>query len=325
MAFRRSGVRLPPGPPNFEYNSDSHTVTFSTFIRPYDTHLKSLPPRRERSTLRTPYRAFGECSPAAGALVKAALATGSEVARWQAGCLGGGVWSSPTIARSGRAIVFATGDAGQCAESANAGPSVVVARLEDMAPIQQWSVPRVDQVVDGDFGAAPTVFAVSQGRTEIELVGVANKNGIFYVFDTAHLDLGPVWSAQIAQGGECPYCGDGSIAPAAFDGKLLYVAGGRTSVHGKPCNGSVRSFSPTSSRPVWETCLPGGVLGGVLITGNTAIVGAGADLVAISTRSGGILASHHFAESVFLGSATAVRDHLLVGNINGRLYDLMVA
>lgn|ERR1700694_179379 len=39
MAFRRSGVRLPPGPPIFEFNSASSAITFQTFIRPYDSHL----------------------------------------------------------------------------------------------------------------------------------------------------------------------------------------------------------------------------------------------------------------------------------------------
>ena len=28
MAFRRLGVRIPPGPPDFDYNSDSDTLTF---------------------------------------------------------------------------------------------------------------------------------------------------------------------------------------------------------------------------------------------------------------------------------------------------------
>ena len=39
MAFRRSGVRLPPGPPIFEFRSASPAITFETFIRPYDSLL----------------------------------------------------------------------------------------------------------------------------------------------------------------------------------------------------------------------------------------------------------------------------------------------
>jgi hypothetical protein len=39
MAFRRSGVRLPPGPPKFEFRTANGAITFETFIRPYDSHL----------------------------------------------------------------------------------------------------------------------------------------------------------------------------------------------------------------------------------------------------------------------------------------------
>src|ERR1700736_2448711 len=43
MAFRRSGVRLPPGPPIFEFGSATGAIRFSTLIRPYG---KSISPKR---------------------------------------------------------------------------------------------------------------------------------------------------------------------------------------------------------------------------------------------------------------------------------------
>ncbi len=39
------------------------------------------------------------------------------------------------------------------------------------------------------------------------MVGVANKNGKFYAFNRSAINSGPVWKAQIANGGDCPQCG----------------------------------------------------------------------------------------------------------------------
>src|SRR5207248_2849270 len=78
---------------------------------------------------------------------------------------------------------------------------------------------------DSDFGSTPTLFwgTVTPGGASRALVGVANKNGLYYVFDRVNVAGGPVARLRIAQGGNPPTSGNGSISPSAFDGVRLYV------------------------------------------------------------------------------------------------------
>src|SRR5205814_10589746 len=65
--------------------------------------------------------------------------------------------------------------------------------------------------------------------------------------DRANIANGPVWRAQIAVGGSCPECGQGSISSNAWDGSRLYVAGGNTTINGNTCKGSLRALEDRKS------------------------------------------------------------------------------
>ena len=53
-----------------------------------------------------------------------------------------------------------------------------------------WQVPSSQQTPDGDFGSTPTVFPAVINGTTHTLVGVANKNGIYYALDGANVSAG---------------------------------------------------------------------------------------------------------------------------------------
>jgi len=91
--------------------------------------------------------------------------------------------------------------------------AVIKLSAADLSPIDAWRVPRSEQVFDSDFGSTPTVFdgTIAPGGSMRPLVGVANKNGTFYVFDRGSLAPGPVARLQIADPGSDPEDGDGSI------------------------------------------------------------------------------------------------------------------
>src|SRR5205823_12602953 len=110
-----------------------------------------------------------------------------------------------------------------------------------------WQVPPAETVFDSDFGSTPTLFTgrVTPGGAQRALVGVANKNGIYYVFSRASLDRGPVARLRIATGGNPPTSGNGSISPSAFDGARLYVGGGHIATRGPAGAGTVSSYDPT--------------------------------------------------------------------------------
>src|SRR5439155_26969159 len=82
------------------------------------------------------------------------------------------------------------------------GQAVVKLSAADLRVMGHWKIPQAESVLHSDFGSTATLFAgtVTPGGAERTLVGVANKNGIYYVFDRASLDKGPVARLRIATG-----------------------------------------------------------------------------------------------------------------------------
>ena len=147
---------------------------------------------------------------------------------------------------------------------------------------------------DGDFGATPTLFKAVIGGVTRSLVGVVNKNGIYYACDRTAIRHGYVWSAKIATiGGGCgPDCGDGSISSSAWDGSTLYLAGGQTTIGGASCQGSLRAVNPATGTFLWEHCMTQGpVLGAVTMVPGVAFVGEGNTMVAVAASDGHTLFS----------------------------------
>ena len=49
-----------------------------------------------------------------------------------------------------------------------------------------------DSSRDSDFGDTPTIFTATIGGTTHRLIGVTNKNGVYYALDEANIAQGPV-------------------------------------------------------------------------------------------------------------------------------------
>src|SRR5207244_5741810 len=152
-------------------------------------------------------------------------------------------------------------------------------RASELSVLGHWQIPAAEKTTDGDFGAAPTLFSgtVTPGGTVRSLVGIPNKNGIYYVFDRSQVSAGPVARLQVAVGGGGPLSGSGSISPSAWDGTTLYVAGGNTNINGTSYAGGVRAFNPNNlSTPLWQHGLADGpVLAAVTAAPGLVVVGEG--------------------------------------------------
>jgi polyvinyl alcohol dehydrogenase (cytochrome) len=200
----------------------------------------------------------------------------------------------------------------------------VKVRTSDLSLVSFWQIPPAQRISDGDFGAAPTLFeATISGRTH-DLVGVVNKNGLFYAFDRDYISAGPAWTQRVAKGGVCPQCGNGSISGAAWDGKRLYVAGGKTTIAGQTCKGSLRALDPREGQIVWQRCFTEGtVLGAVaehnglvaVAEGNRVIVVDGATGATRYITDAGLKAS-------FWSPPEFVEDVIYQGSVTGALLAL---
>jgi outer membrane protein assembly factor BamB len=232
-----------------------------------------------------------------------------------AGCTGAGIWASPTLDTSGGSIYLATGTEGHCAKGEAIG--VVKVKLTTLAYQSSWVIPLAQRVHDSDFGATPMLFTATINGTLHSMVGLPNKNGVFYAFDRTSLSKGPLWTATIATGGACPQCGQGSIASPVFDGSNLYVAGGSTIINNADCHGSLRELDPATGNFIWQTCLGGAVMGAVTLVPGVLAVVDGSALTLVNTSTGAILYNDIGG---FLGSPSISNGVLYVGNRNDLLY-----
>jgi polyvinyl alcohol dehydrogenase (cytochrome) len=264
---------------------------------------------------------FGDCPLVQGQVVKLNASNGAIQSTWAAvpsGCTGAGVSGSPTIDQATGILYIATGNSGSCGGESNA-QSVVELNASNLSFVRHWPVPSSELVNDSDFVNTPTLF--TGGGTA--MVGVANKNGIFYALNRNTFVNGPVWKARIANGGGCPQCGNGSISPAAWNGTTLYVAGGNTTISGSSCKGSVSALNPASGAFIWRHCLNDGpVLAAVTLAPGLVMVCQGRYLNVISASSGSTL--FHFLDSnsgsTFYGAPSISKGVIYVGNVDGRLY-----
>jgi polyvinyl alcohol dehydrogenase (cytochrome) len=272
---------------------------------------------------------FGDCPLVRGGIVRMDPATGAVKNRLYTvppGCAGADVWGSPTVDTATGDIYFATGNGGPCRGRETLAVAVVRTNAT-LKLLSSWRIPSGKLPnIDSDFGSTPTLFRASIGGVVHQMVGIQNKNGIYYAFDRSAISRGPLWQSRMAIAGNCPECGVGDISPSAYDGHLLFIGTGQTQVSGVTCTGSIRAVRPSTGRVVWAHCLQSGpVLGAVTAVPGVAFVCAGNTVYAVGTRTGTVLWSYQDTNSVgwggFWGAPTVSDGRVYVGSQGGNLYD----
>jgi|GEM_PF-484105 len=266
---------------------------------------------------------FGDCPNSIGKLYRLDLTTGviqNVLSLASASCPGDGVWGSPTVDVATGVVYFATGNG--CTSDPNAY-AVEAVSAGDLTLVDRWEVPAAQQTGDSDFGNTPTLFtAVVNGVTR-QMVGVANKDGYYYAFDRAHLSTGPLWSVQLAMGGDCPDCGDGSISPSAWDGTTLYVAAGNTTINGATCTSSVSAMNPATGAFEWRDCLTSGpILGAVVASPGLVVADSQTAVNVLNASTGSSLFQYtDTSQSSYFFSAPQISNGMLyAANDDGNLY-----
>jgi outer membrane protein assembly factor BamB len=272
---------------------------------------------------------FSDCPLVVGGIVELDAATGAIVHRFDAvpsGCTGASVWGSITIDAGDGSLYASTGNAGPCDQDEPYAVALLKLQASDLSLVDKWQIPPEEQArADPDFGSMPTLFegTISPGGAMRPLVGIANKNGIYYVFDRGSLGSGPVAQLTIAKSGSDPENGDGSISPSAYDGNLVYVAGGTTTIGGMEYRGSVRAYNPDDfGAPVWERGIPEGpVIASVSAAPGIVAVGAGSYTYVLSSKDGSVLFRAGTDQpTVFWGAPSISHGTLYEGDAGGLLH-----
>jgi hypothetical protein len=114
---------------------------------------------------------------------------------------------------------------------------------------------------DSDFGSTGLAFVETvltmPNPTMHYMVGIANKNGVYYALNRqtfSGMQVPPEWSVQVAIGVESGLPGSLAISPSAYDNTTgtLYVAGGLTP--DQQCKGSLQVYN-VNAVPVTQSTI----------------------------------------------------------------------
>jgi outer membrane protein assembly factor BamB len=229
------------------------------------------------------------------------------------GTLGGGIWTSPTTDEAHNRAFLTTGSPPNVKGYVD---SIVTVDLDTHEIVDSWRVPREDEVVDADWGTTPTLFSLPDGR---QLVTAGNKNGNFYVYDANNLAQGPLWQHSVAGPGECPQCGEGTIASAVYNDGVLYFAGGMTTILGEHYNGSVQAFEAATGRLLW-TYPTGGPVMASPAGANGVIVAMGDNEMHLIDMATGTNLLKVVLDGAAYGAPVISRGVIYVATATGNLY-----
>jgi outer membrane protein assembly factor BamB len=253
-----------------------------------------------------------------GQLLKVSLATHQVVGSASMvpnGQVGGGIWTSPTYDAATNKIFLSTGTLNLYSQTLS--QAVVAVNATTMAMVDHWQLPFEAAVSDSDWGTTPTLTTDANGD---QLLSLANKNGILYTLNRNNMAAGPTWQKQIAYGGDCPTCGDGSISSGTFAGNILYYAGGSNSdASGLGRGGSVTAFNPGTGAVLWrhETSSP--IVGSIIEDNGVIFDAQGQVIEALNAATGAALWTYNLGAGTY-GAPAIANGTLYLGALNGALY-----
>jgi hypothetical protein len=171
-------------------------------------------------------------------------------------------------------------------------------------------------VVDSDFGTTPTLFNDASNNP---MIAAVNKNGYVYAFNRTNVAAGPVWKTQIAFGGACPVCGDGSVSPGTFGGGRPYFAGGNTTINGVGYPVSVRALDPSTGNILWQHASAGTVFGALVYVNGLVIVNGGATIEVLDATTGASLFTYTTGGIIY-SAPNVANGQIFMGSIDDKVY-----
>ncbi len=261
---------------------------------------------------------LGDCPLAQGKLLQVSLSEHKVVRTLNivpSGQVGGGIWSSPVMDTATNTLYLTTGN--ENALSQMHAQAILAVDPSTLTVKDSWRLPEKFAVIDSDFGGSPALFQTSNG---IEMMVITNKNGIAYAFNANNLKAGPVWQQYIAEGGNSPDSGDGSVSTATFENGTLFIAGGNTIVKKLGYQGSVRALNPDTGKVIWQHKTTGPVLGALTYSNGMIFASAGNVLEVLDSKDGSRIASYTLDNQIY-ASTVVSHGQVIVGDTGGTLYD----
>ena len=142
---------------------------------------------------------------------------------------------------------------------------------------------------------------------------------MLYVFRADNVQAGPIWQQQIAIGGACPECGQGSISSDAFANDTLYVGGAHTTIKGTAYKGAIRAFDPATGKIHWEHGARGPIVAALAYANHLIVAGAGATVEVLNATNGTLLFQFQTGGPIYSAPSIA-GGKIFVGSTDTNLY-----
>lgn len=260
-----------------------------------------------------------DCSRVQGQLVQVDTSTGTIQHTFNVvpnGCLGGSVWTSPTINETTGMLYVSTAEPRACSSKETNAEALVALHAADLSLAGVWQVPASETIQDGDFGASPTLFTATINGVFYNMVGLSNKSGFYYAFDQSNISAGPLWHVRLAT------APGPSMSSSAWDGTTLYVAAGPIVPQSTSCPGTLWALNPADGSSSWQDCLNFDVRGGVTAVPGLVEAGVGSSINLYNATTGKQLFGFQDAhkQSNFEGPGSISNGVLYQGNLDGFLY-----
>jgi hypothetical protein len=309
----------------YKLNAQTGAIIWQTRLGPSPDNFLWDSPTLYDGTVYMGVASYGDCPLVQGELVAMNAETGkiTHIADMVPnGCIGGGIWSSPTVDTSAGTIWVSTGTPHSCGTGPTMAPAIVSIRASDLTVLGFWNVPVASQAAgDADFGATPTLFTATINGQVRSLVGAVNKDAIFYAWDRNNPSAGPVWQSTIATASGSPIIG--SIVSASWDGTTLYVGGGQTTINGASCMGSIDALNPSTGAFIWRNCQPFPMFSGLTVVPGIIVQGnLGGTVTFTSTATGATLFTYNTGVSEVQGECAVSNGVVYIPLDDGQLVAL---
>jgi polyvinyl alcohol dehydrogenase (cytochrome) len=223
------------------------------------------------------------------------------------GC--GDVWSSPSVDVDAGLVFAATGNCPSSPEGWRRYTEAMFA-LDLASGRPRWVYqPHPPNNDDLDFAGAPNLFTGADGR---KLVGLGNKDGVYYTVDRA--TGAPVWQRKATEPGLTEpgsnFSTGGFIGPTAYDDGAIV---GGTAIGGSPF---LHALDASTGTIRWQQSEPAATYGAAAIANGVVFLG-GTDFTfrAFDLRSGQVLWSQEMKGAVAGGAAVVDDDVVAVAGI----------
>src|SRR5260370_21159148 len=152
----------------YALNASTGAILWNTRLGSSPNHMLWAGPVVYQGSAYVGVSSYGDCPLVQGQLVQVNASTGAVLHTFNTGptgCVGGGIWDTPSIDQATRILYVSTGTHASCSHAGNLPMALLALRTTDLSLVSSWLLPLTQAPGDSAFGSTPTLFQATIGGT----------------------------------------------------------------------------------------------------------------------------------------------------------------